>query len=260
MKFSVVIPVFNAASTLNEVIAAWRSVNPLPEAIIVIDDGSIDGSAEIAERAGAKVVAFSTNRGRGAARAQGIEASDTPLVLMCDAALIPADDFPKRALAWLAEPKVAAAFAHIVQPNARTVVDRWRGRHLFKTAPPALNRRALLATGVCLLRREAVEKVGGFEASLRAGEDAELGRRLLAAGWEVVADPSLRATCLTRESAHALLARYARWNSPDGIRGGAWVRQWAYAVKTMAREDLQAGDPLAALLSLAAPLYQLRRR
>jgi hypothetical protein len=95
---------------------------------------------------------------------------------------------------------------------------------------------------------------------LRAGEDAELGRRLLAQGWEVIEDPNLRTTCLTRESAHQLLARYARWNSPEGIRGWAWVRQLAYAVKVMALQDFRAGDPMAALLSLASPFYQLRRR
>jgi hypothetical protein len=82
----------------------------------------------------------------------------------------------------------------------------------------------------------------------------------MAAGGDVVADPDLRAMNLSLESAHALLARYARWNSPQGVRGRAWLRQFAYAAKTMARQDLIAGDPLAALLSLAAPFYQLRRR
>jgi hypothetical protein len=102
--------------------------------------------------------------------------------------------------------------------------------------------------------------VGGFDPALRSGEDADLGRRLLNAGWEVIADPALCALSLQRESAHALLQRYARWNSPHGIGGRAWLRQLAYAIKRMAREDFAAGDPLAALLSLAAPFYQLRRR
>lgn len=260
MKFSVVIPAFQAAATLPAVIAAWRAVVPAPEMVLVVDDASTDGTTEVATRAGAKVVSMTANSGRGAVRSCGFRETNSPFILMCDAALIPVGDFVSPAARWLADSQVAAAFAYVVQQAPRTFVDRWRGRHLFKSEPPAQNRRALLATGLCLLRREAVEQVGGFDEKSRAAEDADLGRRLLAAGWDVVADPALCAMSLSRESAHALLSRYARWNSPQGVRGRAWLRQFAYAAKTMARQDLQAGDPLAAVLSLAAPFYQLRRR
>jgi glycosyltransferase involved in cell wall biosynthesis len=260
MKFAIVIPAYQAADTLPTVIEAWRAAAPQADGIWVIDDGSTDETADLAQRSGAKVIRLSRNSGRGAARGRGLGETEAPFIVMCDTAIVPDGEFVTRAQTWLAEPKVAAVFAHIVQPAPRTVTDRWRVRHLFKSDPPALNRRALLSTSLCLLRREAMEQVGGFDACLRSGEDADLGRRLLAAGWEVIADPGLQATSLTRESAHALLARYARWNSPDGIRGRAWLRQVSYAVRSMARDDLRARDPLAALLSLAAPFYQLRPR
>jgi glycosyltransferase involved in cell wall biosynthesis len=258
MKYTVVIPAYQAAATLATVIAAWRTA--AAESILVVDDGSTDGSAEVAERAGAKVIRCPGNEGRGAARARGMSETDTPFVLMCDSAQIPGGDFLMPALAHFSDTKVAAVMAYSTQPAPRSFVDRWRGRHLFKLGPPEFNRRALLATGLCVLRREAVDQVGGFDPKLRAGEDADLGRRLLAAGWKVISDPSLCAVNLQRDSAHALLVRYARWNSPEGIRGRAWLRQLAYAVKVMVREDLRSGDPFAALLSLAAPFYQLRRR
>jgi glycosyltransferase involved in cell wall biosynthesis len=258
MKYTVVIPVYQAAATLPAVISSWRAVTEEP--ILVIDDGSTDGTVEIAERAGAKVVRCSGNHGRGSARDRGMRETGTPLVLMCDSAQTPGEEFLPRALSHFADPKVAAVFARSIQPAARSVVDRWRGRHLFKLGSPDFNRRALLSTGLCVLRREAVEQAGGFDPNLRAGEDADLGHRLLEAGWDVIADPALQAVCIQRDSAHAVLARYARWNSPNGIRGRAWLRQCAYALKVMARDDLRSGDPLAALLSLASPFYQLRRR
>lgn len=258
MKYTVVIPAYQAAATLSAVIAAWRAMTSEP--ILMIDDGSTDGTAEVAEQAGVQVARCTRNAGRGAARHRGMSAALTSLVVMGDAAQIPDADFLARALTHFADAKVAAVCAHITQSAPRSFVDRWRGRHLFKPRPPEFQRQALLSTGVCVLRREAVAAVGGFDPKLRAGEDADLGRRLLAAGWAVIADPALRATCIQRDSAHAVLARYARWNSPQGIRGRAWLRQLAYAVKVMMREDLRAGDPLAALLSVAAPFYQLHHR
>ena len=179
--------------------------------------------------------------------------------MRCDT-LAPAADFAARALAWLADARVAAVFGHVTQGEPRTVADRWRGRHLFKAGPREMHDRALLATGVCLLRCSAVKEVGGFDPGLRSGEDADLGRRLLDGGRKVVSDPALHARSLRQDSVPALLARYARWNSPQGLKGCDWLRQMNYAVKVMMREDLRAGDPAAVLLSLAAPFFQFRRR
>lgn len=261
MNFAAAIPVHQGAATLPAVLASLRAQAPAPDAIVVVDDGSTDRSAALAMQAGARVVSLGANFGRGAARARAMNETDAALVLMCDATLQLAPDFTARALPWFADDRVAAVFGCVTQPPPRTVADRWRGRHLFKPAPPPdAVRGALLATGACALRRSAVEAVGGFDPCLREGEDADLGRRLLAAGWEVIADPALRAQSLAHDSVSTVLARYARWNSPRGLSPHAFLRQLAYAVKVMARDDLRASDPLAALLSLASPFYQLRRR
>lgn len=259
MKYTIVITAHQAAATIAAVIAPWRQAGA--ESILVIDDGSTDGTAHIAELAGARVIRCVENRGRGAARDRAMRETDTPLVVMCDSAQSPSKGFLAQALGHFSDSKVAAVFARTLQQPPRSCAERWRGRHLFKMDHPAeFNRRARLSTGLCVLRREAVEQVGGFDPKLRAGEDADLGQRLLDAGWEVIADPALQALCLQRDSVRGVLARYARWNSPHGIRGRVWLRQLAYAVKVMARDDLRAGDPLCALLSLTAPFYQLRRR
>lgn len=256
MKLLAAIPTYDSASTLPRVLAALRRLSP---ELLVVDDGSADATVALATAAGARVVALGENLGRGAARARIMAESDTPLVLMCDATLEPAPDFLALALPYFAEPRVAAVFGHVTQSAAATLAERWRKRHLFKAEPATAPRRdALLATGVCVLRAEAVRAVGGFNAALRAGEDADLGHRLLAAGWQVIADPALRTLCLRHDTAHEVLLRYARWNSPAGLAPRAFLRQLAYAVKVMMLADLRARDPLAALLSLASPFYQLR--
>ncbi len=73
----VLIPAFDAAASIAGVLAEVRRALPElcavdPRAIIVIDDGSRDATAAIAERAGAYVVAHGKNRGKGAALATGL--------------------------------------------------------------------------------------------------------------------------------------------------------------------------------------------
>ena len=64
--FSVVIPAYNEESIIASVIAAVRAQSPDCE-VIVIDDGSTDATALVAERAGATVVRHPANGGYGGA-------------------------------------------------------------------------------------------------------------------------------------------------------------------------------------------------
>jgi glycosyltransferase involved in cell wall biosynthesis len=257
MEISALIPCYNHAETIAQTIAAIRRQSVAVRDLSVIDDGSTDASATRAEEAGARVIRIGANLGRGAARARALAETDARFILMCDATLALTPDFLAVALPWFDEPRIAAAFGRVVSAHPRSVADRWRSRHLFKTAPPsAPDHSALLATGACILRTAAVRAVGGFDTALRHGEDADLGRRLLAAGWQVVADPALCAEPLRRDSAIEALERYARWNSPEPMSWRAYLRQISYAAKVMAKEDLQARDPLAALLSMLCPHCQ----
>ena len=261
MKLIAAIPVYNSVETLPRVIAAVCAQTVASRSTIVVDDGSTDSSAATAALAGALVVKLGANLGRGAARARALAEADADFVFMSDATMKASPDFTAIALPWFDDPQVAAVFGRIVQPAPRTVAERWRGRHVFKTEIASQPRHhALLATGLCVLRTQAVREVGSFDPALRAGEDADLGRRLLAAGWDVIADPRLIACDLRGNSAFEVLARYARWNWPHGLRGRAWRRQMAYAFKVMAAEDVRAGDPLAAFLSLASPFFRAKMR
>jgi glycosyltransferase involved in cell wall biosynthesis len=81
---SIVIPVFNEAHVLGEVIERVRALDLAQAEIIVIDDGSTDGSAEVALHAGASVIRHPYNIGNGAAVKSGIRASRGELIVLMD--------------------------------------------------------------------------------------------------------------------------------------------------------------------------------
>ena len=71
MTALIVVPVFNEAETVGSVVAAARAYAP----VLVVDDGSRDGSADAARRAGAEVIRHPRRRGKGAAIRTGVAAA-----------------------------------------------------------------------------------------------------------------------------------------------------------------------------------------
>jgi GT2 family glycosyltransferase len=253
------VPCFNNAATLRGAVESlWAQTMP-PAEIVVVDDGSTDGSFQCVRDLGVRVVRHDTNLGRGAARARAMQETTHDFVLGCDATTRLEPDYAAKALRWLEEPRVAGVFGSIRQATQDTVANRWRGRHLFKLDVPRAPRRdAPLATAGAVVRRSAVAEVGGFDASLRHSEDADLGRRLLQRGFEVVSDPNLEIVCFANNTVAQVLERYWRWyaGAQENVNWRGYWKNIGYSVKAMAAQDLRHRDVGAALVSLACPHYQ----
>lgn len=81
---TVVIPAFNEARAIGEVVADVRSTLGPDTDVVVVDDGSGDGTAFVARRAGARVVEMPENAGNGAAVKAGIRAARGEFVALMD--------------------------------------------------------------------------------------------------------------------------------------------------------------------------------
>ena len=83
-EISIIIPVYNEAANLRPVVERIRSLGLLRAEVIVVDDGSTDGSAEVALDAGASVIRHPYNIGNGAAVKSGIRAARGRVLVLID--------------------------------------------------------------------------------------------------------------------------------------------------------------------------------
>jgi glycosyltransferase involved in cell wall biosynthesis len=262
LPISAYLPCYNNESTILRAIESLRSQTVPISELFVVDDCSTDQSVEIAKAAGVRVIANTSNKGRGAIRAQAMMEASHELVLGCDAGVVLSPNFIERALSWMDDDKVAGVQGHVVQPPPKTAVERWRGRHLFKVdAFVAVCERALLTTAGCLLRKSSVLSCGNYRKELRHGEDKDLGARLLAADYKVIIDPTIRITDISQNDFLKVLERYSRWHAnqtrPLNLR--EYARLVSYSIKVMAASDIRAGDITAAAISLCCPHFQFWR-
>lgn len=181
---SVVVPARDAAATLPRTLRALAAqAVPGGHEVVVVDDGSVDATGELAAAAGARVVRLAQALGPAGARNAGVAATTAPLLAFTDADCEPAPG-------WLAALVAALAQADLVTGPVLPASDPgpW-DRTLHLTGPSPLFETANLA-----VRREAFDRVGGFTAvatgpGLRPraphehfGEDARFGRWALRAG------------------------------------------------------------------------------
>jgi glycosyltransferase involved in cell wall biosynthesis len=189
LPITVVVPAYRATETLARALASARGQTPEPPAeILVVDDGSDDGTAELARECGATVLIHEHNRGLAAARNTAVEAATQPWLAFLDAD----DEWLPHHLAtlWpLREGRDLIAGSAIVWEAARQRA-RFHGpvreREYTPASPVALlGTENYIAISAALARTEAVRAAGSFRP-FPAVEDLDLWARLLTAGSAVI--------------------------------------------------------------------------
>lgn len=183
-----IVPVLDGGERLADLVRVLAAEGP----VIVVDDGSRDGSAERAERAGARVLRHDSPRGPAAARNAGFAAATTDLVAFLDADCEVEPGW-RRGLAGLllADPTLAVIAPRIRSTPGDSAVARFEttrspldlGPHASLVGPG--RRTSYLPAAALLARRDALRELGGFDESLRYGEDVDLIWRALATTWRV---------------------------------------------------------------------------
>lgn len=186
IRYSIVIPAYNAGRTLSDTLAALRdqSVPPEDYEVIVVDDGSIDETPAVARRAGAKCIT-QPNRGPAAARNSGVRAAHGEFVLFTDADCVPERDWIRQMILPFRNQKTAGVKGAYrtcqTEPAARFAQAEFEDRYDLLEKFPAID---MVDTYSAAFRRDVLMAMGLFDESfpVASNEDTELSYRLCAAG------------------------------------------------------------------------------
>lgn len=174
---TVVIPCYNQARYLGDAVRSVRRQRHPAVECLVVDDGSTDGTAAVAQALGGGLVRQRANQGVSAARNAGLAAAQGDLVLFLDAD----DELLPDGIAHL----VDALAAH---PEAAAVVGRCEAMDGAGNALPSshhpidasrlyeewLSRNFVWTPGAALFRRAELAALGGFPAALGPSADYAL--------------------------------------------------------------------------------------
>jgi glycosyltransferase involved in cell wall biosynthesis len=183
---SVVIPALNEEKYLGKTLESLQKQDFKNFEIIVVDNGSIDKTAQIAKNFGARVI-FEQKKGVPFARQAGFEKANGKIIATTDADTI----LPQN---WLL--KIHQTFLKNPQAVAVTgFFDFYDSSIIFRILFLFLSRLYFLATNSfsgtnIAIKKEAFEKIGGFNFNYLVGEDTNICRRLKKIG-KVIRNHSL---------------------------------------------------------------------
>jgi len=195
-KLSVVMPVYNEARTLREIVARVRAV-PYPKELVLVDDCSTDGTpevlAELARGGDLVVLRHEHNQGKGAALRTGFGAVSGDVVLVQDADLeYDPNDYPKLLEPILAGKADVVYGSRLIGGESHRVLYFWHsvGNRLLTFLSNAFTNLNLTDMETCykVFRREIVQVLTveenrfGFEPEITAKIAAIRGCRIYEVG------------------------------------------------------------------------------
>ncbi len=275
MRVAAYVPCFNAGRLLEQVLAALAAQTRRPDEIIVVDDGSTDDSAAIAERGGARVIRHRSNRGIAAARNSARRGTTAEVLVGLDADAIAAPDYIERVLAaFHRDRRLSGVCGRLVESHTVLLPDLWRSVHMRQHhGETAFDQPRICFGSVSSFRTAALDAVGGWQERFRTNhEDVDLTQRLYAAGHRVAYEPDCIARHQRRDTAASVLAGFWRWYAPAGRERGHFA-SWRSLIEERleavtwgvfsyrARQDVERHRPhlvgLTALLPAAMSLGDL---
>ncbi|MEU9337366.1 glycosyltransferase [Streptomyces sp. NPDC048290] len=255
---SVLVPAYNEAKCIeNTVRSLMASEHPIE--VIVIDDGSSDGTARIVESLGLPNVRVvrQLNAGKPAALNRGLANARHDIVVMMDGDTVFEPATVRELVQPFGDPRVGAVAGNAKVGNRDSLIGAWQhieyvmGFNLDRRMYDILRCMPTIPGAVGAFRRSALERVGGMSDDTLA-EDTDITMALHRDGWRVVYAENARAWTEAPESVQQLWSQRYRWSY--GTMQAIWKHRRALVDRGPSGRFGRVGLPLVSLFMVLAPL------
>ncbi|GAA4711915.1 glycosyltransferase [Phytohabitans rumicis] len=256
---SVIVPAFNEKQGIAGAVQSLAGSDHERVEVIVVDDGSTDGTADIAEALGLPGVRVirKPNGGKPSALNTGIDAASHDLIVMVDGDTIVEPDSIRRLVQPFADPRVGAVAGNVKVGNRHGLIAHWQhieyviGFNLDRRLYESLRCMPTVPGALGAFRRDAVIDAGGLTADTLA-EDTDLTMAICRAGWKIVYAEDARAWTEAPATLAQLWKQRYRWSY--GTMQAMWKHRHAIADSGPSGRFGRVGLPLLALFGVALPL------
>ncbi|MGW1910575.1 bifunctional polysaccharide deacetylase/glycosyltransferase family 2 protein [Streptomyces sp. NPDC002076] len=255
---SVLVPAYNEAKCIeNTVRSLMRSEHPIE--VLVVDDGSTDGTAGIVEALDLPNVRVirQVNAGKPAALNRGVDNARYDLIVMMDGDTVFEPSTVRELVQPFADPSVGAVAGNAKVGNKNRLIGAWQhieyvmGFNLDRRMYDILRCMPTIPGAVGAFRRSALRRVGGMSDDTLA-EDTDITMALHRDGWRVVYAERARAWTEAPESVQQLWSQRYRWSY--GTMQAIWKHRRALFERGPSGRFGRVGLPLVSLFMVVAPL------
>ncbi|GAP50978.1 glycosyltransferase [Streptomyces azureus] len=255
---SVLVPAYNEAKCIENTVRSLAASDH-PIEVLVIDDGSSDGTARIVEAMGLPNVRVvrQLNAGKPAALNRGVANARYDLIVMMDGDTVFEPSTVRELVQPFGDPRVGAVAGNAKVGNKDTLIGAWQhieyvmGFNLDRRMYDVLHCMPTIPGAVGAFRRSALERVGGMSDDTLA-EDTDITMALHRDGWRVVYAENARAWTEAPETVQQLWSQRYRWSY--GTMQAIWKHRRALVDKGASGRFGRVGLPLVSLFMVVAPL------
>ncbi len=193
---SVVVPVRNSEKTIADLLEALKRQTRKDFEVILVDDGSTDGTVKVAEESGKGLnlrIVRQKPRGPAAARNLGAEKARGEIIVFTDSDCVPDERWLEEMVKPFEDESIVGVQGTYRTLNRDSLIARLEGYEIERRHRRMERKKFtdFVATFSAAYRKEVFKKFGGFDESYPAasGEDPDLSYRIAKAGGKMVFNP-----------------------------------------------------------------------
>ncbi|MFC3744949.1 bifunctional polysaccharide deacetylase/glycosyltransferase family 2 protein [Paractinoplanes deccanensis] len=256
---SVIVPAYNEKEGIEAAVRSLAGGDYPDIEVVVVDDGSTDGTAALVERMrlpNVRVVRV-PNGGKANALNTGVALAKHDLIVTVDGDTIFEPDSIRELVQPFADPQVGAIAGNVKVGNRERMVAAWQhieyviGFNLDRRLYEVLGCMPTVPGAIGAFRREALAQVGGVSDETLA-EDTDVTIALLRAGWKVVYAENAKAWTEAPATLEQLYRQRYRWSY--GTMQAMWKHRRALWDAGPSGRFGRVGLPFLALFGVALPM------